>query len=202
MLARVLREAAGMLQFRSAFVLCVAFASLAITRPAVAEIVVLDYEGGEPVDFTTDPYLEDGFRTDVEAGHYEILDDADPQCVGDRAFNVDEQVLGLTQVRLSAEDGSLFDVLTLDVVNPATQPGEVAISAVGGAGAVSAPTVAGPFAPGPGFQGISALVITQNAPGAFAMDDVTLNVMPEPAQAPSLVALSLVVFALRRRRSG
>jgi hypothetical protein len=174
---------------------------VAVARPGLAEIVVLDFENAEPVDFSTVPYAEDGFLAEVESGHYELLADADPTFDGDLAFHVDEQQLGLTQVRLRAEDGRPFDLLSLEVVNPASAMGEVAISAVGGAGSVSAPTVAGPFAPGPGFQGITALVITQNAPGAFSIDDVTVDVMPEPAQLPSLAALSLVVLLLARRRA-
>jgi len=178
------------------------FASCLLAIPAAAEIVVLDYEDADAADFSTGTYSEDGIDTVVESGHYEILADGSPVVGDDRAFNVDEQQLGLTQVRLSSAEGRLFDVLSLYVVNPASSPGEYSISAIGGGGgSIPAPTIAGPLALGPGFQDVSALVITQHAPGAFAMDDVTLN-MPEPTGASSWIAPALAVFALARRRSG
>lgn len=182
-----------------ASVVSLAFASV-LAAPAAANIVVIDYENADPVDFRTEPYLEDGTRTDVHTGHYEIIADGSPTTGGDQAFNVDEQSFGLSTVRVTVEGGYLFDVVSLEVVNPADSVGEYVFSAVGGeGGSVAAPTAAGPFEPGAGFLGVAAFDITQAAPGAFAMDDLTLRVMPEPAAIPTLVASALLLAALRRR---
>jgi hypothetical protein len=161
---------------------------------------VIDYENAEPVDFRTEPYLEDGTRTDVRSGHYEILADGSPSTGGDQAFHIDEQSFGLSTVRVTVEGGYLFDVVSLDVVNPADSAGEYVFSAIGGnGGSVSAPTAAGPFEPGAGFHGVAAFDVIQTAPGAFSMDDLTLRVMPEPSAIPALLASAMLLVALRRR---
>jgi hypothetical protein len=87
------------------------------------------------------------------------------------------------------------------VVKPADTPGEYTISAIGGGASIPAPTVAGPLELGPGFAGITALVVAQHSPGSFTFDDVTVNVVPEPATAPALAACALALAALRRRRA-
>ncbi len=178
-------------------------ASLALATASRADTIVLDYDGALPsqrADFQMTPYLEDLTTVRVDTGHYEFVADVDG-AEGDLVLNIDEQEHGLTQINVTVGGGHPFDAVSLEVVNPAEAPGEITISAVGGgAGSVSAPTAAGSFALGAGFQGIDALVITQNAPGAFAFDDLTLEVVPEPALAPSLAAAALALAALRRRR--
>ena len=178
----------------------ISIAVLLIARAAFAAVTVLDYDGGKPGDFETAPYVENGITTTVDAGHYELYADATGED-GDRAFNLDDQDLGLAKVTLRAEGGSAFDVLSLDVINPADTPGEYTISAIGGGGGtMPAPTVAGPVSFGPGFAGITALVVTQNSPGSFTFDDLTVNVLPEPASLPALAASALALFGLARRR--
>jgi len=176
-------------------------AALGFTPAARAVTVVLDYNSASVKDFLTAPYVENGITTTVDAGHYEVL--ADPTAAdGDRAFNLDEQNLGLSKVTLTASGGIPFDALSLDVINPADSAGEYTISAVGGGGgSIPAPTVAGPLLFTPAFAGISALVITQNAPGSFTFDDLTVRSLPEPSATASLLTAGLVVFALYRRRA-
>ena len=182
------------------FALALFAACFALASAARAATVVLDYDEGATSDFQTDPYLEKATTTTVVSGHYEVIADAGGDD-GDLAFNVDEQNLGLSQITITAHAGAPFDVVSFEVVNPAEAIGEISISAVGGGGgAISGPTVAGPYAFGPGFAGIDALVITQNEPGSFSYDDLTLNVLPEPAALPALLASTLALAALRRRR--
>lgn len=179
---------------RSALALSLVLALLPLA--SAAQVVVLDYDAAPTPDFETTSYVEDGVLTAVHAGHYEIVADA-LGSDGDHAFNIDEQNLGLTTVRIQPVGGSVFNALSLEVVNPASAPGEVTIAAVGGPGSVSAPTVGGPFELGSGFTQITALEITQHQPGAFAFDDV---VLPEPGRAVSFLALAGFVLALRGAR--
>jgi hypothetical protein len=100
----------------------------------------------------------------------------------------------------------MFDVLSLDVVNPAdVATGEsYTITAIGGGGgSIPAPTATGPLTFGPQFQGVTALVIAQSptaSPSAFAFDNLKIQSLPEPAATASLFAAGLALFALRRRR--
>ena len=180
------------------------FVSLGLAPGASASTVVLDYDGAVPSqrsDFQTNPYIEDVTTLAVDTGHYEFVVDPGGSET-DLALNIDEQNLGLSHLTFSVGGGLPFDAVSLDVVNPADTAGEYTISAVGGGGgSIPAPTTAGAIALGPTFQGISALVITQNSPGAFAFDDLTVEVVPEPGAGGSLVAAALLLLlALRRRR--
>jgi hypothetical protein len=174
---------------------------LGIVPAASADVAVLDYDAGKLGDFKTAPYVENGITTTVDAGHYEFVADATGED-GDRAFNLDDENLGLSKVTVTAPGGGAFDVMSLDVINPADTSGEYTISAVGGGGgSMPAPIVAGPVSFGPGFAGITALVVTQNSPGSFTFDDLTVNVLPEPAPVPALVTAALALVALGRRRA-
>lgn len=177
---------------------------LAPLSALASTVLVVQYDGASPgqrTDFQTAPYLENFVTTRVDAGHFELLADAGGAS-GDLAFNLDEQNHGLAQVTITLSDGTDFDALSLEVVNPAESAGEYTISAIGGGGgSIPAPTTAGTFTFGAGFSGISALVVKQNQAGAFAFDDLTLNALPEPAAVPSLLAAALLLFALHRRRA-
>jgi hypothetical protein len=185
-------------------------AVLGLAPGARAVTAHLDFDGVPTgVDFRTAPYVESGITTTVDQGHYELYNDATGND-GDQAFNLDEQKpnetgIQLSQVTVTAEGGGTFDVVSLDVVNPADSVGEYTITAIGGTGgSIPAPVVAGPvdFSQyAPAFQGVSALVITQNSPGSFTFDDLTVNVLPEPSATASLLAAGLAVFALSRRRA-
>jgi hypothetical protein len=176
-------------------------ALLLVAPGARAAMAVLDYDAGKLGDFKTVPYVENGITTTVDRGHYELYSDATGED-GDKAFNMDERSFGLSKVTLTAQGGGTFDVLSLDVINPADSPGEYTISAIGGGGgSMPAPMVAGPVEFGPGFAGISALVVTQNAPGSFTFDDLTVNVLPEPSPAAALAASALALAALGRLSS-
>lgn len=173
---------------------------------AGAVTVVVDYDNAKPKDFVTTPYYENGITTTVAAGHYDFYADATGQD-GDQAFNIDDRENGPTSVTITAQ-GLMFDVVSLDVINPAdpTTGEAYTISAIGGGGGtMAAPAVTGPVTFGPGFQGITALVITQtsggSSTGAFAFDDLTIQSLPEPSPAASLLAAALAVFALSRRRA-
>jgi hypothetical protein len=197
-------------------------AALGFGSDARAATTVLDYDGvPKGGDFRTTPYNENGITTTVDQGHYELYNDA-TGADGDQAFNLDEENPNPagppipSKVTIMAYPASTFDVVSLDVINPADSVGEYTISAVpanGPGSSIPAPTVAGPFnlSANPAFQGITALVITQNAPQpcgptqltcshAFTFDDVTVNVLPEPGAATSLFAAGLALFALSRRR--
>ncbi len=178
---------------------------IGVAPGALAATAVLDYDGvPKGPDFRTAPYIESGITTTVDQGHYELYSDATGDD-DDQAFNLDEQNLGLSKVTLTAHGGGTFTVLSLDVINPADAVGEYTISAIGGSGgSIPAPTVAGPLdfsQYAPQFQGISALVVTQNGPGSFTFDDLTLTVLPEPGSRASLFAAGLALFALGRRRA-
>jgi hypothetical protein len=178
-------------------------AVLGFAPGAGAATAVVDYDGvPKGGDFRTAPYTENGIVTTVQQGHYELYDDATGS-EGDQAFNVDEQQHGLSKVRLTAS-ANTFDVVSIDVINPADTVGEYTISAIGGTGgSIPAPTVAGPIdfsQYAPQFHGITALVVTQNSPGSFTFDDVTVNVLPEPGSLASLCAAGAALFALRHRR--
>ena len=201
-------------------------AVLGFGSDARAATTVLDYDGvPKGGDFRTTPYNENGITTTVDQGHYELHADATGGD-SDQAFNLDEENPNSTpqnpqppipsKVTLTAYPASTFDVVSLDVINPADSVGEYTISAIGGTGgSIPAPTEAGPhdFAQyAPAFQGITALVITQNAPQpcgptqltcshAFTFDDLTVNVLPEPGVATSVFAAGLALFAARRRRA-
>jgi hypothetical protein len=170
---------------------------------AHAAMAVLHYDGTPSGDFRTAPYTESGITTTVDRGHYEFYANATGTGDGDRAFNLDEQQHGLAKVTITAASASAFDVVSLDVVNPADTVGEYTITAIGGTGgSIPVPTVAGPidftqFAPA--FHNVTALVVTQNAPGSFTFDNLKVNVLPEPARGASLLAAALLLFALRRR---
>lgn len=176
--------------------------ALGFAQDSRAETVVVDYDDpaqSQRGDFQTDPYIEDVTTLAVAAGHYEFVADPDGPD-GDLVVNVDEQNHGLSQLTFSVGGGLPFDALSLDVVNPADSAGEYTISAVGGGGgSIPAPTSAGALSFGPAFQGITELVITQNSPGAFAFDDLTVAVVPEAGAGATLVAGALLLLALRRR---
>ena len=186
-------------------------AVLAFAPGARAAMAVLDYDHvPKGADFRTAPYIENGITTTVDQGHYELYSDA-TGADDDQAFNLDDQKpdhVGsqLSKVTLTAHGGGTFDVLSLDVVNPADSVGEYTISAIGGTGgSIPAPIVAGTLdfsQYAPAFHGISALVVTQNSPGSFTFDDLAVSVLPEPSATASLFAASLTVFALSRRRTG
>jgi hypothetical protein len=178
--------------------------SLGWASTAGAVVVVLDYDGAKAKDHVTAPYYENGVTTTVDAGHYDFYADATGED-GDQAFNIDDHQTGPSSVTITAQ-GLIFDVVSLDVINPADPAtGEsYTITAIGGgAGSIPAPAVTGPLAFGPGFHGITALKITQNpggsSKGAFAFDDLTIQSLPEPAVTTALVAGALAAFALRRR---
>ena len=182
-----------------------AISLLGFAPGASAATAKLDYDGvPKGDDYRTAPYIENGITTTVDQGHYELYNDSTGDD-GDQAFNLDEQNTGLSKVTLTAHGGGTFDVVSLDVVNPADTVGEYTITAIGGTGgSIPAPTTMGTiefsdFAPA--FHGITALVITQNSPGAFTFDDLEVTVLPEPASIASLCAAGLAVFALSRRRS-
>ena len=178
--------------------------SLGFASVAGAVTVVVDYDGAKPKDLVTSPYYENGITTTVTAGHYDFYADA-TGADGDQAFNIDDHQTGPSSVTITAQ-GLMFDVVSLDVINPADPAtGEsYTITAIGGGGgSMAAPAVTGPVTFGPGFHGITALRITQNpggsSTGAFAFDDLTIQSLPEPSAAASLVAGALAVIALRRR---
>ena len=170
---------------------------------ATAQNLVVGFDGAPTDDFEQGPYFESNTMTRVLSGHYEIIADAVGQA-GDLALNLDEQNLGLSKIRIIGAGD--FDALQFEVVNPADSIGEFMITAIGGSGTtIPAPTVAGPFVLGPAFQGIQALEITQIQPGAFAIDDLELVIVPEPgfAMAVSLTWVALVgVSSMRGRREG
>jgi hypothetical protein len=190
---------------RLAAILCAA--GLACSSAAGAVTVVVDYDGATAKDFVTTPYYEKGVTTTVDAGHYDFYSDATGED-GDLAFNIDNEQSGLTRVTITAH-GLMFDVLSLDVINPAdAAKGETyTISAIGGGGGnIPAPATTGPLTFGPQFQGITALVIMQTSAGtgssaAFAFDDLTIQSLPEPSALGSLCAAGLAVFGLSRRRT-
>ena len=178
---------------------------LALAPGATAATAKLDYDGvPKGDDFRTAPYIESGITTTVNQGHYELYNDATGDD-GDQAFNLDEQNTGLSKVTLTAHGGGTFDVVRLDIVNPADTVGEYTISAIGGTGgSIPAPTTMGTIEfsdYAPAFHGITALVITQNSPGTFTFDDLELNVLPEPGRLTSLCAAGLALLALARRRA-
>lgn len=178
----------------------VAFGVASAARAATVVLEFDDLVQSQLADFQTAPYIENVTTLTVDAGHYELVADAAGDA-GDRVFQIDEQEHGLTQVTFSVGGGLPFDAVSVDVVNPAESGSEYSITAVGGGGGtLPAPTSAGTMAFGPGFQGISALVITQNAPGAFAFDDLTVEVLPEPAFALLLLAAVTLLVVLHRRR--
>src|SRR5262249_12304939 len=115
------------------------------------------------------------------------------------------QSTGLSKVTLTAHGGGTFDVVRLDIVNPADTVGEYTISAIGGTGgSIPAPTTIGTIEfsdYAPAFHGITALVITQNSPGTFTFADLELNVLPEPGRLASLCAAGLALLTLARRRA-
>jgi hypothetical protein len=192
-----------------------------VASGALAATTVLDYDGvPKGGDFRTGPYSENGITTTVQQGHYELYNDS-TGADGDQAFNLDEENPAgsgppvPSKVTIMAYPASTFDVVSLDVINPADTVGEYTISTIppSPGGTIPAPIVAGPLnlSGNPAFHGITALVITQNAPQScgptapqcshsFTFDDLTVNVLPEPARAASLVAASLALAALRRRR--
>lgn len=188
---------------RALSLLVASLAVFAFAAAANAATVVLDYDDlveSQLADFQTGPYIEDVTTMAVNAGHYELVADPDGEA-GDRVFQIDEQQLGLSEVSFSVGGGLVFDAVSVDVVNPAESAAEYTITAVGGSGGtLPAPTAAGPLAFGPGFQGITGIVITQNAPGALAFDDLTIEVLPEPAYALALVAGLALLVALHRHR--
>ncbi len=164
-----------------------------------ARAVILDFDAAASGQFFTNPYSEDGFTIEVDSGHYDIFGTG-----GDQYFNIDEQMFGLTTVTLSMDGGGLFDVVSLDVIQAAIAPNVFEFVAIGGAGSVSAPTVQGLFNFGAGFQGISALVLTQNVSAAgigFAFDDLTLEPVsvPEPG---TLVLLVIGIAGMRLAKPG
>ena len=169
---------------------------------AHAAMTVLDYDGTPSGDFRTTPYNENGITTTVDQGHYEFYANATGSGDGDRAFNLDEQKHGLAKVTITAYPASNFDVVSLDVVNPADTVGEYTITAIGGTGgSIPVPTVAGPIdftQFEPAFHNVTALVVTQNAPGSFTFDNLKVNVLPEPARGAALLAAGLALVALRR----
>jgi hypothetical protein len=198
-------------------------AALAFAPGARAAQTKLDYDGvPKGGDFRTTPYSENGITTTVNQGHYELYNDA-TGADGDQAFNLDEENPNgagppiPSRVTITAYPASTFDVLSLDVVNPADSVGEYTISPVpdpGPASGIPAPTAAGllDLSGNPAFQGIVAIEITQNTPQpcgptmttcshAFTFDDVTVNVLPEPGAAASGFAAGLALLALSRRRA-
>jgi hypothetical protein len=186
------------------FALAFGAALFAFAPTAGATTVVASYDGALPSqrsDYQTGPYQELLVRTDVVAGHYEIVADAGG-ADGDLAFNLDDDETGPSTVTITVGGGLSFDAVSLEVVNPAESAGEYTISAVGGGGGtMGAPTTAGVTSFPAGFEGIDALVVTQNSPGAFAFDDLTLTVLPEPAALGSLAAAAGLLAWLRRRRA-
>jgi len=208
---------------RAQIVAVLGVALLGYAPGARAATAVLDYDGApKGADYRTAPYTENGITTTVNQGHYDLYNDATGGD-GDQAFNLDEENPSgsgppvPSQVTIMAYPASTFDVVSLDVVNPADTVGEYTISALPSSGpgsTIPAPTTVGPLdlSGNPAFHGITALVITQNAPQAcgptqaacrhaFSFDDLTVNVLPEPAQLASLAAAGLAVFALSRRRT-
>ncbi len=203
----------------------IGFAALGFGSGAQAASAVLDYDGvPKGGDFRTTPYSENDITTTVVRGHYELYDDATGGD-SDQAFNLDEENPNSTEdpipskVTITADGGKMFNVVSLDVINPADSVGEYTITAipanVGETGAsIPAPIVAGSidFSDyAPGFQTVAALVITQNSPApcgptqlrcshAFTFDDLTVNVLPEPGATASLFAAGLLL-ALGRRRA-
>lgn len=179
--------------------------SLGWASAAGAVVVVVDYDGAKPQDFVSTPYFENGVTTTVDTGHYDFYADATGED-GDQALNIDNEQGGLSRITITAQ-GLVFDVMSLDVINPADPAtGEAyTISAIGGGnGSMAAPATTGPLSFGSGFQGITALVITQTAAGAstgaFTFDDLTIQALPEPAATSALLPAALAVFALSRRR--
>jgi hypothetical protein len=177
-------------------------AALAGASAASAVTVTVDYDAAKLKDLVTAPYYEKGVTTTVDMGHYDVYADA-TGADGDQAFNIDDQQ-GPTRVTITAQ-GLQFDALSLDVINPAdAATGEsYTISAIGGpGGSIAAPATTGPLAFGPQFQGITALVITQNGPasGSFTFDNLTIRSLPEPSVSASFFAAGLAAFALSRRR--
>jgi len=182
-----------------------AVAMLGLAPAARAAVAHLDYDGvAKGDDYRTAPYIENGITTTVLQGHYELYNDATGGD-SDQAFNLDEQSTGPSRVRLTAHGGGTFDVVSLDVVNPADSAGEYTITGIGGTGgSINAPTTMGTIAfsdYAPAFHNLVALEITQHSPGAFTFDDLEVQVLPEPGQLASLVAAGIAVFALSRRRT-
>jgi len=178
-------------------------ALLGLAPAAGATTVVSSYDIVQPSqqgDFQAGTYQEYLIRTDVVAGHWEIIADASG-ADGDRAFNIDDEQTGPATLTITVGGGLPFDAVSLDVVNPADSAGELTFTAVGGGGSMAAPTTAGVVDFPAGFSGIDALVVTQNSPGAFAFDDLTLTVLPEPS-APAALAFAAGLLALLRRRAG
>jgi hypothetical protein len=190
---------------------------------ANAAQVTLHFDSAPPnADHLTTPYSEKGITATVDRGHYDLYADATGPD-GDRAMNLDEDpnpgvACGTSQtcskVTLMAYPASNFDVVSLDVVNPADTAGEYTISAIGGTGgSIQVPTTVqtihfSDYAPA--FHGVTALVIAQNSASpcgllqapcshAFTFDELTVNVLPEPARAAALCAGALALAALRRR---
>jgi hypothetical protein len=189
---------------RFASILCAG--ALALAQSASAVTVVVDYDGAGKKDFATTPYYEKGVTTTVNTGHYDIYDNATADD-GNLAFNIDDQQNGLARVTITVQ-GLQFNAVSLDVINPAdAATGEAyTISAIGGpGGSTSVPATTGPLVLGPGFQGITALVIQQasagSSPAAFTFDNLKIESLPEPSPTGSLCAAALAVFALGRRRT-
>src|SRR5206468_7641384 len=117
-----------------------AAAVLALTPGARAATTVIDYDGvPKGGDYRTAPYSEKGITTTVDQGHYELYSDA-TGADGDQAFNLDEENPDAagppvpSKVTIMAYPASTFDVVSLDVINPADSVGEYTISAIGGTG--------------------------------------------------------------------
>jgi hypothetical protein len=183
-------------------------AVLALTSAARAVNVQVDYDALPPGDFRTAPYFEGGVLTTVNCGHYEASADGTGTTEGDKAFNLDERAGGhvcggpcptCSKVTITAQ-GFMFDALSVDVINPAETSSEYTITAIGGGGGTWAPTTTGQHTFGPQFSGITALVITQNSPGALMLDDLEIQSLPEPSAFASLLVSGLAVSALRSRR--
>ena len=145
--------------------------------PAVAGLVVLDFNEAPSGSYLTGPIFEDGFVMTVDSGHYDIFGDTDP------FLNTDDDLgfRDLSQLTFFREGGGLFNAESLVVGIPSVAD-NFSLIAVGNTGEVFVPSVAGLYAFGEDFHEITALVVRQNASGRFAFDDLTLSVpMPNPS---------------------